>query len=604
MRRDRGLTMVELMITIMLGAIVMLSASAILIVFTKTGAYLKKRIDYDRAWVVANEHLKKHIHSSSYLKINNDGSLTLYDYNSNPTGTYSTGANGGLYFNTDNVTFEGVTATFVEKATTKNKTTEIQVNYIAPFSNTLFLKCNAGMPNTWAVVIGSSTNDYTFIPSIGDLKQTSDRGYIILGLTDQALPNGPPKPCLIKLDNSGGYQWSLKIAGATGGTFASLSGTSVVELLDQSGQCAGYLVACHNSSLTSSNVYDVLVKVSSTGSLLWQKCTDEYDGAYRIQNPLCSAMQSFMSQTNYQSDGYLFTGAGGYAAIGCYIPICKITADGALVSSKGFLNSNALTAPNTWRYSIAYSVQQDFDSSGNPGYIIAGTDGQGSSYSQYVCVIRTDKDGGLTWARKVTSGVLTTYNYAKYASEVFDSTGDPNGYIIGGFTGNGLGLALDGYVLRLDKSGNLKWSRAFANGGTAENFRISPTADRGFIVGNVVGTNSQITKLDDNNNVVMQTKNLVTRASETALCWQETVSATGAADGYIAIGPSTVSAYTYLPHSIFVMKTDIAGNCPEAANPNPVPLTPGTCTAGVPAKANYIIQGTITNRSNYNPSNP
>ena len=599
MKRDRGFTLVELMTAIVLGAIVVISASAILIWFTKTGVYLKKRIDYDRAWVIANEHLKKHVHASSYVKINTapNGSLSLslYGYYDNLTGTYSNSANG-LYFDTDKVTFEGVAASFIQQAATKNKTTEIQVNYTAPFSNTLFLRCDVGMPNTWAVVIGSSTNDYSFTQAVGDLKQTSDKGYIILGTTDVALPNWPPKACLIKLDNYGNYKWSVKIAGVAGG---NMVGTSVTELLDQTGQCAGYLVTCDNVSPN----YNVLLKFSSLGVLLWAECTDEWNNGVPIVHSLKSAMQSFTSRTTYQSDGYVFTGGDQNNA---YIPLCKINASGMWSGGvlEGLQNGNS-NPPGQWPSCWARSIQQDFDAAGNPGYIIAGTDGLwGSSSNQYVCVIRTDSSGGVpptSWARKIT-GTPTNYNYANYAKQVFDNAGNPNGYIIGGFTGSGANLPLNGYALRLDNSGNSRWSSSFPNGGTSENFRITPTADRGFIAGNVVGSNSQITKLNDNNIIVMPTKNLATPASATALCWQETVSLSGAADGYIAIGTSTVSAYAPYPRSIFVMKTDVSGNCPEATNPTTVTITPSVCSVGQPPKNGYIIQATIpTPKVNYYP---
>ncbi|CCU85029.1 PKD (fragment) [Mesotoga infera] len=111
------------------------------------------------------------------------------------------------------------------------------------------------------------------------IEQTSEGGYIVVGLTtsndgDVSGNHGSSDAWIVKLNSTGSIEWQKCLGG---------SGYEQATSIEQTSE-GGYIVV----GLTTSNDGDVsgnhedawVVKLNSTGSILWQKCLGEYDCAY------------------------------------------------------------------------------------------------------------------------------------------------------------------------------------------------------------------------------------------------------------------------------------------------------------------------------------
>jgi len=134
---------------------------------------------------------------------------------------------------------------------------------------------------TWQKCLGGSSDEFA-----RSVHQTSDGGYIVAGDTysnngDVSGNHGESDFWVVKLTSTGSLQWRKCLGGGNWDMAYSIQQTSD----------GGYIVA----GMTESNNGDVsgnhgdldlwVVKLTSTGSLQWQKCFggSSDDGAYSIQ---------------------------------------------------------------------------------------------------------------------------------------------------------------------------------------------------------------------------------------------------------------------------------------------------------------------------------
>lgn len=133
----------------------------------------------------------------------------------------------------------------------------------------------------------------------------------------------------------------------------------------------------------------------------------------------------------------------------------------------------------------AYSIVQTTDG----GYILAGT--------KYVNVItdvdqndfyilKLDSVGNISWDKRI--GALNRFSYARSIRQT-----DDGGYIVAGYTDAEMinsavnhittGTAYnDGYVAKLDASGNIEWENMYGGGLSDEIYSIRQTGDGGYIM--------------------------------------------------------------------------------------------------------------------------
>ncbi|MBW2195116.1 MAG: hypothetical protein JRF37_05945, partial [Deltaproteobacteria bacterium] len=105
------------------------------------------------------------------------------------------------------------------------------------------------------------------------------------------------------------------------------------------------------------------------------------------------------------------------------------------------------------------SIQQTVDAAGNPdGYIVAGYTSSFGAGSYDVWVLRLDTGGSVVW-ENVYGG--SQYDTVSSIQQVFDENGLPDGYVMAGITDSfGVG-DYDIWVLKLLSGGTISWQKTY-----------------------------------------------------------------------------------------------------------------------------------------------
>ena len=274
---------------------------------------------------------------------------------------------------------------------------------------------------------------------IGCFKQTQDGGYIVAGKTD-SYGAGGDDILVIKVDSSGNILWQK-----TYGGISYEMASSIDELEDGS-----YVIGGWTESFGAGD-YDLwILRLDHTGNILWEKTYggSGYERANSIQKT---------------SDGNIIV-AGFYSSQ-------DETLRGAWVM-KLDLNGNII-----WQklYSIylfvdIYSLQETSDG----GYIIAGEISFGSYEDIWVC--KLDSYGNIIW-QKAYGDLYTDI------AEVIKQTAD-GGYIVNARREylKGDGTDYDIWLVKLDSSGNITWQKSYYTLYWDFSYSIDFTNDGGYII--------------------------------------------------------------------------------------------------------------------------
>ncbi|MDR3273636.1 MAG: T9SS C-terminal target domain-containing protein [Flavobacteriaceae bacterium] len=350
----------------------------------------------------------------------------------------------------------------------------------------------------WQKCLGGSGNDYA-----SSIQQTSDGGYIVAGSTYSNDGNvsgnhGNSDGWVVKLNPSGEIDWQKCLGGSSYDSVSSILQTSD----------GGYIVAGY----TLSNDGDVsgnhgnggdgwVVKLDASGNLLWKKCLggSDLDGFYEIQQT--SDGGYIVAGSTKSNDGNVSGNHGNSDGW-----VVRLDASGNLLWQKclggsGEDSVSSIQQTSDGGYIVAgHTESNDGDVSGNHG----GGDGW---------VVKLDASGNLLW-QKCLGG-----SYEDYASICQTSDG---GYIVAGSTysndgdvsGNHGGK--DGWVVKLNPSGEIDWQKCLGGSSRDDASSIQQTSDGGYIVagythsndGDVLGnhrnTDGWIVKLDASGNLLWQ----------------------------------------------------------------------------------------------------
>jgi hypothetical protein len=109
------------------------------------------------------------------------------------------------------------------------------------------------------------------------------------------------------------------------------------------------------------------------------------------------------------------------------------------------------------------------------GYIVTGQSIGLEAGKRDFWVVKTDKDLNMSWSRTFGG---TDFDEAESIAQTSD-----RGYIIAGTTASfGAGGPFDIYLLRIDESGNLLWSKTYGGTNVDECYSVKQTADGGYII--------------------------------------------------------------------------------------------------------------------------
>ncbi|HIA36898.1 MAG TPA: hypothetical protein EYN89_09290, partial [Flavobacteriales bacterium] len=324
-----------------------------------------------------------------------------------------------------------------------------------------------------------------------DIIQTADGGYMLTGFTNTFGPNYYDA-CLIKTDNSGSIEWSKAYGKASSGTIEK--GHSVEQTND-----GGYII-CGESNGYGAGSYDYyLVRTDSIGDTMWTNVYggSQVDRAYDVMQTndggfvIAGETRSFGVNSNYSAlvvrtdpNGDTLWAKTYGSASSDYGYSIKQTADqGFILVGKSGYNNVLLVKTNSsgdtlWTKQYGGSdldqgndVLQTIDG----GYIILGETKSFGAGGRDIYVIRIDGSGSLLWS-KTYGGTLDDFgNSIQTASD--------GGYIISGYTssfGNG---STDAYIISINSTGGLLWSKVFGGTGADEGFGALKSSDGGYVLG-------------------------------------------------------------------------------------------------------------------------
>jgi hypothetical protein len=267
--------------------------------------------------------------------------------------------------------------------------------------------------------------------------QTTDGGFAVAGSTS-SFGAGGSDMYILKLNAAGTLLWSKTVGGPN-----DEKAYSIIQTPD-----GGYAVAGYTYSFGAgySDVY--IVKLDASGVVQWSRTIGgtSYDWTHSI---------ILTTDGGYAVGG--FTGSFGN------MYIVKLSSGGLLQWTRS-INGTGNDIDD------AYSVIQTADG----GYALAGKTWALGLGLNDVYIIKLDASGTLQWSRIVGG---TNHDYAHSIIQTTDG-----GYAVAGrgvFFGAGLN---DMYVIKLDVSGTLQWSRIV--GGTSHDYAwsIIQTADGGYVV--------------------------------------------------------------------------------------------------------------------------
>ena len=397
--------------------------------------------------------------------------------------------------------------------------------------------------SVWEKVIGGIQVD-----TAKSIIQSSDGGYVIAGWTS-SFGAGYWDIYVVKLDAGGNVVWAKTIGGIFGD-----SAYSIIQSSD-----GGYVVAgmteierC-GTSCYFSDFY--VVKLDSSGNVEWTKTID-----IGPDDEARSIIQS-------SDGGYVVAGwAWNYETVGIDTYVVKLDSSGNVEWAK---------AINLGGWDYANSITQSSDGS----YVIAGRTyryGVGSD----IYVVKLDAGGNVVWAKTIDRG-------DDYAWSIIQSS--DGGYVVAGFTSNlvigehyiyfGMGDP-DFYVVKLDSSGNVEWTKTIRMMDYNYAWSIIQSSDGGYVVAGFaysfgIGRYIYVVKLDSSGNV--EWTKAILREAENA--WSIIQSSDG---GYVVAGDTCCfTGIGYIDIYIVKIVEDIL-TCSERDAGFPVVSTGGVATDVVP----------------------
>ena len=304
----------------------------------------------------------------------------------------------------------------------------------------LIQKLDASGDLVWSRVYSSSTRSTSF----EDVKQTSDGGYVAVGVFDDE--NADHGAVVLKVDGSGIVQWQT-LLGPAGRTHALLE--SVEATAD------GGAVAAGRYYTTSSDLrFGVLaVRLDANGNLRWQRGFNNFDVS---GNAIGSEIVGSIIAT--ADGGYLVAGNWGNPSLSSDYRqgqlLLKLDANGNSQWQKAYSEGLACFSYIGTSCSpiggLTYSVHQLADG----GYVLAGAGHTMVSYGAQLVpsLTRTDASGNVLWEHLYWESYPST---GAPISQYFaaSSVTPDGGHLAVGFTENPVDSKGELFAVRTDAAG-------------------------------------------------------------------------------------------------------------------------------------------------------
>lgn len=333
----------------------------------------------------------------------------------------------------------------------------------------------------WTKSIGGIGNEYGY-----SIKQTNDRGYIIVGQTTP-YEKDSNDIYVVKISENGEVIWTKTFGGTD-----SDNGVSI-ELTDDN----GYLILGRTTSFGFDMGNPYLIRLNAIGDTIWTKTPScespgcsvfdfciTSDGGYLIAGNTFSYNEGewghvFLLKTDSNGDkvwSKIYTNYmenvgvsvkespdGGYIIVGPSYRNLSVPYTSGIVQTKTDHSGNVLwsKAFNKWGETYGYSVDKTIDS----GYIISGKAVNPNNYNGNVYLIKTNSVGDTRWTKLYDS---LRYGFGEIVKQTSDS-----GYIVTGqieYSNTPSKI----FLLKTDKDGNTSGLSSILSGKNSIDFKVYP----------------------------------------------------------------------------------------------------------------------------------
>jgi hypothetical protein len=296
------------------------------------------------------------------------------------------------------------------------------------------------------------------IDSFAKVKQTSDGGFIAVGLT--RLPNwGDGNAWVLRVDSQGSLLWDDSYGGSQ-----MDSANDVVETSD-----GGFLVVGFTYSFGGFPAW--ALRLNSIGGIVWQRAYNSTLGDSDASSVVATSDGGFVIAGEYRSD---LTSTQTYSELWLF----KINGNGVLVWQKAYSGAG--------HGDIGYSVYQTSDQ----GLVVAGFTTSYRAAWAAVWVLRLDSTGNILWQKAYGGGGVDMFHEAYSVIQLSDG-----GFIVAGYSFNQTSISntQTAPVLRLDSNGNVVWSRTY---GPSLVWQALASTDGGVVLVGSVNQKLMVLKLD------------------------------------------------------------------------------------------------------------
>ena len=323
----------------------------------------------------------------------------------------------------------------------------------------------------WQKCLGSNGAEY-----FHSIQPTSDGGYITAGYRRGA-DNGDvmghhgdatfPDIWLVKMDRAGQTEWQRSL----GGSSAEERG-SIIQTPDGGYMLAGSAISKDCGMTGNHGGFDFwVVKLNSNGGIVWQKMYggSSNDDAHSISPSADGGF--FVAGLTRSTDGDV---TGHHGNVDAWV--IKIDAKGNLIWQKAlggshFEHARAVQAtPDGGCVVAAITGSDDGDVTGFHGAAMLTND---------CWVVKLDIDGAIEWQKALGGSMSEPATSIQITKD--------GGYIVAGMTSSSDGdvsgnrNSLDGWVVKLDATGNIVWEKTYGGSGNETVNHIDNTPDGGYV---------------------------------------------------------------------------------------------------------------------------
>ncbi|HSY75958.1 MAG TPA: T9SS type A sorting domain-containing protein [Bacteroidia bacterium] len=409
---------------------------------------------------------------------------------------------------------------------------------------TMFLHITASAQvATFQKYMGGPGEDYVY-----DMHKTSDGGYLFGALTT-SYPGPWVRSWIIKTDVNGDTLWTSVYSDTTNGGKCDQQYINDIAPVTDGGAFAGGGKSVCGDTNEGGNV----ARVDAHGNVKWVKYFPIDCDPYPVIQ---------CKDGNFMAGGYI-TLIGGYLSPKNGFLTKLDSATGDTIWSRSYGHG---AGPGTeWFYHIVQTV--------DGGYLAAGYTTSFGQGGQDIYLVKTDANGALMWSKTYgTPGNELAFGHC------LQPTSD-GGYILTGPGGVG---KKNIFLLKIDASGNVLWSKVY-DGGFSHGVRQTP--DGGYIIAgqSLVGNNIALIRTDAGGSVV----------------WSEYYGSVGGAPnavelagdgGYIAAGQVDIGPFG--KKDLYFIKTDSTGN--SGCNQTSAGVTDSNFTFTVTNPATIVGKGSWT----------